>query len=382
MSKLLVVDDERSFGEFVAKVASTVGFDVVIADSAEDCRQLVEAHSPSVIVVDLNMPGVDGIELLREMRGYYAGAEVVLASGLDARTLDMTRRLGEKLGLRIAGTLQKPVRAADLQALLKGLHRSTDLMSPESLKDAIESDRLFLAFQPKVDIRTRHMAAVEALVRCRDESGRVIFPDAFIPLAEKYDLMGPLTSWVAAHALDQAGQWHAQGLPLGIALNVSAANMRDRSLPDVLAERCQAAGVPAESVTLELTETASAQDSTMLMEILGRFRIKGFNLSIDDFGTGYSSIAQLVRLPFSELKVDKSFVMAMDRETESAIVAKAVVDLGHNLGLKVTAEGVETEASLNMLDGYGCDVAQGYLFSKPISADEIVAFAARAAPAG
>lgn len=381
MRLLLIIDDEPDFGEFVARVAEAAGFEAVVTDNVKDFRREAKARHPAVVIMDLQMPDVDGIELLREMRGYCADADIILASGMDTRVLDMTVRLGKALGLRMARSVQKPVRVAELKALLIGLHRPADNVTPSALQEAIQSDRLFLAFQPKHDAMTHRMTGVEALVRWKDPLGRVIFPDAFIPVAEEFELMGPLTRWVAAHAIDQAGIWRAKGLCLDIALNVSGVNMREGDLPDFLADRCRSAGVPTQTVTLELTETASAQDGTKLMEILGRFRLKDFNLAIDDFGTGYSSISQLVRLPFSELKVDKSFVMAMDRETDSAIVAKAVIELGHSLNLKVTAEGVETESALKTLQSYGCDVVQGYYFSKPVPEGEIEAQAARSVAA-
>jgi len=381
VSLLLVIDDEPEFGEFVGVVARSAGFEAIVTQDVKDFRREAKAGRPTVVVMDLQMPNIDGIELMRELRGYCADAEIVLASGMDTRVIDMTVRLGKELGLRMARPVQKPVRAAELRALLMGFLPPSENVTPGALKEAIQSDRLFLVYQPKHDARSLQMVGAEALVRWKDPLGRVIYPDAFIPLAEKYDLMGPLTRWVATHAINQAGQWRAKGIFLDIALNVSAVNMRERNLPDFLADCCRAAGVPPDTVTLELTETASAQDGTRLMEILGRFRIKGFKLAIDDFGTGYSSIAQLVRLPFMKLKVDKSFVMAMDRDRDSAIVSKAVIDLGHNLNLKVTAEGVETEAALRMLQEYGCDLLQGYYFSRPVSGSEIEALALNAATA-
>ncbi len=377
MSKLIVIDDERSFGDFVGKVAAAAGYEATVTDTIGDFRRAVEEESPSVIVMDLQMPEMDGFELLRELGQNRNKASMIIVSGaVDARTMETARRLGKELGLTMAGILEKPVRAPDLQSLLAGLNGSAEGITPDSLRAAIAADRLFLAYQPKIDLRTKKMAGVEALVRWRDESGKTIYPDAFIPLAEKHDLIDDLTLWVVDHAFRQGGQWRTKGLDLKIAVNISAKNIHDNTLPDLLEAKCREADLPPHSVTLELTETASMQNATMLMEVLGRFRVKGFNLSIDDFGTGYSSVVQLVRLPFSELKVDKSFVMEIDRVRDSAIVAKTIIDMGHNLGLSVVAEGVEKESALKMLCEYGCDLAQGKYFFMPMDAGRIEAQAA------
>ncbi|MEK7820559.1 MAG: EAL domain-containing response regulator [Pseudomonadota bacterium] len=383
MSKLVVIDDERSFGDFVGRVAAAAGYEATVTNTAGEFRRAVEKEAPSVIVMDLQMPETDGFELLRELGDSHNKANMIIVSGaVDSRTMETARRLGKELGLTMAGILEKPVRALDLQSLLAGLNGSAKAITPDSLRAAIANDRLFLAYQPKIDLRTKRLAGVEALVRWRDESGKTIYPDAFIPLAERHNLIDDLTLWVVDRAFRQGGQWRAKGLDLKIAVNISAKNIHDHNLPDLLEAKCREADLPSNSVTLELTETASMQNATMLLEVLGRFRVKGFNLSIDDFGTGYSSVVQLVRLPFSELKVDKSFVMEMDRVKDSAIVAKTIIDMGHNLGLSVVAEGVEKESALKMLCEYGCDFAQGRYFFMPMDAGRVEAHAALFAKGG
>ncbi len=175
----------------------------------------------------------------------------------------------------------------------------------------------------------------------------------------------------APQTWNQAAEWHRAGLDLQLAVNLSVANLQDRQLPDLLAELCAGEGVEPDHVTLELTETASTKDYVLLLEVLSRFRIKGFHLPIDDFGTGYSLVIQLLRLPFSELKIDKSFVSEMDHVREAAVVVKTPIDMAHNLELLAVAEGVETHKCLEMLREWGCDIAQGYYFSKPVEAEQI-----------
>lgn len=371
MAGLVVVDDELAFGNFVGRVATDVGYDVRIASCAHEFRQSIRELSPAVLVIDLQMPDVDGIELLHELGEQQCKAKIVMVSGMDSRLIESSSRMGAEMGLSMAGSFSKPIRATELKQLLSKLLPVSVKITPETLKSAIADDSLFLAYQPKIGIKTGQMEAVEALVRWKDKDGQVIYPDSFIPMAEKQGCIPELTNWVVEHAIMQASTWRNQGAELKVAINLSALCIRDRQLPDKLLSICNRHNLPPDSVILELTETASQQDSIMLLEVLGRFRLKGFHLSIDDFGTGYSSISQLLKLPFTELKIDKSFILNMESERDSAIVSKTIVDLARNLGLSSVAEGVETPAALSLLREWGCDVAQGYYFSKPTTAEEI-----------
>ena len=375
MNSLVVVDDERAFAEFVAAAASAVGYEVTVANSVDAFRRIVEDHWPSVLVTDLQMPGCDGIELIRELGERGCSSKIILLSGTDARVLDTAFRLGSAVGLSMAARFSKPVRARVLKEILDELRDRAMEPTAEALAAAIDAGDLFLLYQPKIAIPSKRMIGVEALVRWKLNTGRVIPPASFIPLAESSGLIDRLTWWVVKAAFQQASAWHRTGLDIELAVNLSAINIHDRHLPDGLVELSAREGVEPERVTLELTETASNQDLVTLLEVLGRFRLKGFRLSIDDFGTGYSSVAQLLRLPFSELKIDKSFVTEMDRVPEAAIVARTLIHMAHDLGLRATAEGVERLPCLQMLSECGCDIAQGYLFSKPVNAAAIAALA-------
>ena len=372
--RLLIIDDELKMAKIVAKGGEMSGYVTAYTDKADEFYHRLATWCPTVVIVDLQMPDTDGIELLRGMAAQGATAKVVVCSGIDARTIDTTIRLGTELGLEMGGALNKPVRLAEIRDLLEKLKTGSDTAGLDGLRQAIENDELFLVYQPKIDLRTGTAVGAETLVRWRTPSGAVMPPDSFLPYAEENDLMGPLTEWVMRNAVDQMAKWAANDFDMSLAINISATNLHDLSLPDSLAEMCLAAGLKPNNFTLELTETASMRDAAKMMDVLARFRIKDFSLSIDDFGTGFSSLVQLQRLPFSEIKIDKSFVFGMDKSKENAVIAKTVIDMGHNLGLQVCAEGVENEASLEMLKDFGCDFAQGYLFSKPIAADDIPPF--------
>jgi EAL domain-containing protein (putative c-di-GMP-specific phosphodiesterase class I) len=232
------------------------------------------------------------------------------------------------------------------------------------LTSAFATNALSLVYQPKIDLKTGRLAGVEALIRWAHPELGPISPGDFIPLAEESDVIDDLTSWVADRALSQARDWSDLGFEGSMALNVSARNLNKVQFPDMLAEICARHRIATDRVVVEITETAS-QQILKLLDTLTRLRLKGFRLALDDFGIGFSSMAQLQQLPFSELKVDRSFVGKMVESEDCLIITRAVINLGHELGLKVVAEGVESAAALERLVQLGCDAAQGYHIGRP-----------------
>ncbi|HYV89925.1 MAG TPA: EAL domain-containing protein [Candidatus Polarisedimenticolia bacterium] len=240
------------------------------------------------------------------------------------------------------------------------------------LTSAFETNALSLVYQPKIDLKSRSLAGVEALIRWSHPQHGPISPADFIPLAEESDVIDDLTVWVADHALAQARIWSDQGFGGSMALNVSARNLNKVQFPDMLAEICARHSLAPDCVIVEITETAS-QQILKLLDTLTRLRLKGFCLALDDFGIGFSSMAQLQQLPFSEIKVDRSFVGKMAEAEDCLIITRAIINLGHELGLKVVAEGVESAEALEKLVQLGCDTAQGYHIGRPMSAAGIQA---------
>jgi diguanylate cyclase len=198
-----------------------------------------------------------------------------------------------------------------------------------------------------------------------------LFPDTFIPFAERTDRIGQLTRWVLAEAVGQCGHWRRSGLGLEVAVNVSAPDLEDLGLPDLALALCRDSLVDTSMVTFEVTESMAMSQPTDSLDVLTRLRLKGFHISIDDFGTGYSSLIRLRRLPLSELKIDRSFVMQMLTDSDCRSIVEVVVLLAQKLGLRSVAEGVETREALSALAEMGCDMAQGYYLSKPVPAGEI-----------
>ncbi len=239
------------------------------------------------------------------------------------------------------------------------------------LRHALDNGDLVLHYQPKIATCSGDVVGAEALIRWDHPQRGMILPDEFIPLAEHTGLIGPLTHHVLDTALAQVRSWSDEGRPLTVSVNLSARNLLDERLPDEVAELLAVHGVPAGFLELEVTESALMSEPARAKEILERLSGMGIRISIDDFGAGYTSLSQLKTLPVSELKIDKSFVLSMTEDIDNAMIVHSVIDLGHSLGLSIVAEGVETDEALTALTDFGCDVAQGYFISHPVTAEAL-----------
>lgn len=248
-----------------------------------------------------------------------------------------------------------------------GTETPSRLSLVSELRHALDSDELVLDYQPKFDVRGGAVRSLEALVRWQHPTRGLLYPDDFVPVAEESWLITPLTQWVLSAALRQLAHWRQTSPDLQVAVNVSGRNLAEPEFAHMVLAAAADHDVPPEALHLELTETALITDSPVASEVLQRLCAAGVRLSLDDFGRGYTSLAYLRRLPLSELKIDKAFVMEMDDNPEDAAIVHSVIELGHSLGLEVTAEGVETAAALATLDGFGCDTAQGYFLSRPLA---------------
>ncbi len=240
------------------------------------------------------------------------------------------------------------------------------------LRRAIIENELFLVYQLKVDLPTLQVTGAEALVRWKHPSLGILTPDHFIPLAEQTGLIMPLTLWVLNEALRQCRVWNQESRQLTVAVNLSPWNLQSSVLPEQIRGLLASSGVSAPQLELEITESALMTNPTQAMQILTAIKQIGLHLSVDDFGTGYSSLAHLHRLPIDTIKIDKSFVRKLATESRDAVIVRSTIQLAHNLGLKVVAEGVENRETLRMLVTMGCDMAQGYYISHPRPAEELL----------
>jgi diguanylate cyclase (GGDEF)-like protein len=244
------------------------------------------------------------------------------------------------------------------------------------LRRAIETGELVLHYQPKAELRTGRVCAVEALVRWQHPQRGLVPPDAFLPGAEQTGLIEPLTRWVLRTALDQVGAWGTEFAALSMAVNVSARNLARPDFADTVLAALERAEVTPDRLVIEITETALLADPEVAADVLTRLAAAGVRVSVDDFGQGQTSLGYLSTLPLHELKIDKSFVGDLPDNAGHAAIVRSVVELGHNLGLQVVAEGVETRAVVAVLASTGCDIAQGYLLARPMPPGELPAWLA------
>jgi EAL domain-containing protein (putative c-di-GMP-specific phosphodiesterase class I) len=409
--RLLILDDDPNIGRAIQSIAEDAGLQARFTIHTEAFFRAIEDWRPTHIAMDLVMPQMDGVEVLAKLAERKCEARIIITSGAGSRVLDAAGRSGNERGLNIAGVLAKPFSPRALRALLldvpdvdrsgtSGAYietaqiNSTDSfeLTEEELRRAYDMRELQLVYQPQIDCASGHLAGFEALVRWMHPVQGIIMPDQFIPFAEGHGLIDELTDQVLAQSVDWFVKWF-RGSQLSIAVNMSARSasvqlgatngspkrLKDFSLVERIRTLCDANSLDPSKVILELTESSAMEDPKSSLDLLTRLRMNGFQLSIDDFGTGYSSMVQLVRLPFSEIKVDKTFVMTATRSAESRAVVQSIVDLGHSLELRVVAEGVEDADTLRYVQGVGCDRAQGYFIGRPMSGDAVLGWTTREA---
>jgi EAL domain-containing protein (putative c-di-GMP-specific phosphodiesterase class I) len=236
------------------------------------------------------------------------------------------------------------------------------------LRRAIEMNELSLYFQPKASLSEGRVICTEALVRWQHPRHGLLGPDEFVPIAEQTGLIRPLARWVLDAALRQCNRWRQQGIDLAVAVNLSMRNLHDPEIVEMIRYALTRWGIPAARLVIEITESSLMADAVHALEVLDRLREMGVGISIDDFGTGYSSLAYLKRLPVDELKIDKSFVAHMADDGNDAAIVRSTIGLAHDLGISVVAEGIEDQQTWDLLASLGCDVAQGFYISRPLSA--------------
>jgi EAL domain-containing protein (putative c-di-GMP-specific phosphodiesterase class I)/response regulator of citrate/malate metabolism len=382
ISPILIVDDDEFFLKIAAITLANLGFvDVHYANSVGAAIDILERHKPpiEVIMLDLNMPDVDGIELLRELTSRQFNGGIILISGEDERTLSLAESLARARQLRVLGSLSKPFKADTLRALFDQWHspktNNQDISSKapanniteEQLRAAIEGKVLEPWFQPKIDIRTGQAVGVELLARWPTQQGN-IYPDAFIPLAESTRLVDAMTFMLLSKAMRWVNQWQRAGVDFNLAINISMDSLYDLTFPEKLLEIISGTDI---ALIIEVTESRVMKDLVAPLDNLLRLRLKKIGLSIDDFGTGGSNLAQLRDLPFTELKLDISFVQRATTSLRDHNVLQHTIELAKDFGLTTVAEGVEEKEHWDLVTSMGCDVAQGIFLARPMPGEKV-----------
>jgi EAL domain-containing protein (putative c-di-GMP-specific phosphodiesterase class I) len=375
--RMLVFDDEAAIGRLVVRVGALVGLEAISVVDADAFRRSLLVSPPQIVVLDLQLGTTDGVEQMRFLAEQRYTDSLILMSGFDPRVLQATATVARSFGLNVEAALVKPIRLKELEQILERLRSAEQPITLDALLAAIRNNELILEFQPIVTRQPRALRKLEALVRWNHPSLGRVPPDEFLPVAEACrEAIDALTDWVIDAAVNAWQILHKTGLTVPISVNVSTLNLHDLTLPDRVARRMEASLMPTACLCLEITETAASRDTGRMMDILTRMRLKGMELAIDDFGTGYSSLKVLRQLPFSEIKIDRSFVADMATSRDSRTIVKSIIDLAVNMEMRIVAEGVDSEDAAHLLEQMNVYALQGYLIARPMQVDAVAAWLA------
>ena len=386
VGSLLIVDDSGVQRAHAVALCRELGVQMIYeASSGLEALELLSllVLPPDLLIIDLEMPGMDGVELIQQLQQRRLAIPLIVASSRESSLIQSVETLARNLGLPVLAGLQKPLRAGPVRAALDRYGPAIASMretpaddpataiSPSALAAAIEAGEIDVHYQPKVDIRTGIVRGVEALARWHRPGIGFVRPDRFIALAEQEGLIHPLTISVMEQSLAQAAGWNAHGLKLSMAINLSPSLLDRPSLVQEITSLASLNALPASQVVLEITESSVVDCMGAALGVLARLRLKGFGLSIDDYGTGFSSMQQLARIPFTELKIDRSFVHGAHQRSNLRVILQSALDMARQLDLVTVAEGIETVEDWRLLQDCGCVIGQGYLIAKPMPASEM-----------
>lgn len=379
--RILVVDDDLFALDVAVQVLEGLGVGrVTCASSGEDVISLLSENDKKqgfhAIFCDLRMPKMDGMQLFRCISEQGFKGAIAIVSGVDSNVLKTAENLASAHNLNVVGSIPKPIVRGEVEQLLERIVQEQSFQKADydtanydrsDVLVGLNSDEFYPVYQPKIDISTGDLHGVEVLARWDSKVYGAVSPVQFIPVMEKNGLIDELFRKMVTCAFSDAKQWKDQhGFQVGLALNVSMENLLDLSLPEYVVDCAAFYGIDPDALILEVTESRLVEDITAAMEILARLRLHQVKLSIDDFGTGYSSMQQLKQLPFTELKIDRSFVTNVNADDAAKAILKSSIDLAKRLGLKIVAEGVESKEDFDLIKSLGCDYAQGFLLSKPL----------------
>jgi len=382
--RLLVVDDDLVQRTIIGKIGSRLGYDTVVAPTFERAAELLRTDAFDVMTLDLSLGEHDGVELLRLAADLKLNAmPIVIISGCEERILNTTRRVGQALDLSLRSCLTKPLNLDHLREALLLPNRNQVAAAANATEPTIDRERVvvglernefFVEFQPKIELESGRVIGAEALARWRLPEFGIVSPSIFIPIVERLGLMPDLTNRILKTAIADGRKLIEQHPDFTVAVNVSGSLLTDLMLPERIEAILGDHGVAAQSLIVEVTESVAMSDVERAMDILVRLRIKGIGAAIDDFGTGFSSLSALARLPFSELKIDQSFVKASEADDDMMKIVQASVGLARAFRMKVVAEGIDNPRSLAKMRQAGCDLGQGYLFAPSLKFERVASW--------
>ena len=380
--RVLIVDDEAIQRLILARCVEMLGWKADTAENLDEAVSKFSARAHDVVVIDLCLGEQDGLHLLRHLRRDHADPSIIFVSGVDDRIRGAAFRVARDLGLRVAGTLAKPIDPYSLHALLLSnparIRNDSRLVtgSPgaDELDQALRDNEIHAEYQPKTDLITGEIVGVEALARWHSPTRGNVPPDQFVPVAEQSDLINRLTYRIMEDAIAACRTWREVRPDCSVAVNISPHVLPDPRLLSTIDKILAQYRMPPGALIAEVTESTMISNLPVATEVLTRMSIRGVRVSMDDFGTGYSSLLSLLRMPFTELKIDRSFVSVCRTDPEAWKIVRATVSLARELGMRVVAEGIETEDLSDRLRDAGCDMGQGWFFGRPMRAEALMAW--------
>lgn len=386
---VLVVEDHEFQRRVIAKVLRSIGVTEVheASDGVEGLKFLKNTpDAVQFIVCDLDMPNMDGMEFMRHLGETGTSAGLIITSAHKSSILNSVQTMCQAYGIRPIGVLEKPATRERLQELIArskispvqtSAPGSDHRFTTEEILRGLANGEFEPMFQPKVELSTRRIVGAEALARWRHPEIGVLAPYYFIETLETAGQMDELTFMMLEASAKACRRWRESDLALSASVNLSLTSLADTKLAERISATVMDIGVDPRSITLEVTETAAMTEIAPALENLARLRLRGFGLSIDDFGTGFASMQQLGRVAFTELKIDRGFVSAMEEQREARAIVESSVGMAQRLGIIAVAEGIETPSQMEMLRALGCHQGQGYLVSKPVSEREFLKICSR-----
>ncbi|MEO8359805.1 MAG: EAL domain-containing response regulator [Vicinamibacteria bacterium] len=386
--KILVLDDELLMLKLHAQILASLGFtSVTTCQKGGDALAAMDGDGamPDVILLDLSMPGMDGVEFMRHLVDRAFQGRLILCSGEDERVLRSVERLAQAHHVRVLGHVAKPAQQEDLATLLRRWRPASGtgeiawrkFYTADEVKAGIDGDQLTVFYEPKVDVKTGALVGVEALVRWKHPKDGMVLPEQFISIAEASGQIQKVTRFVFTAAMAQVARWRKAGLSLRIAINASVDALSSLDFANFASDQAALANVATKDVVIEVTESRLMQDLRAPLEVLTRLHLMRFQLSIDDFGTGYSSLTQLRDIPFSELKIDRSFVHRATQDQTVRTMYRTCLGLAKQLSMGTVAEGVEDKSDWDFVRDSECETAQGYFIARPMAPEGLMAWSDR-----
>ena len=356
----------------ISSICQACGLEVILIKNGRELPEIIDSHAINVLMFDTRLHDpciIDMIYLLAQLK---CEIPIIIIGDCDEKIFLSIKRIGALKELSIFTIHINAFNNAELLKVIHVIDKKNLIINDEIITSALEKKQYKLFYQPKITAATNKLAGVEALIRWERPNHGIVPPDLFIPIAESSGLIIPMTYWIISEAFSQYAAWCKKNIRLKIAINLSAKILTDSNLPTELCRLVTDFKVNPHDICFEITETTAMNSPDVALERLTRIRLKGFFLSIDDFGTGYSSLVELQRLPFTELKIDKSFVSDLTYNKANGHIVRSIINLGKNMDLSLVAEGVETKEAVDQLRELGCDNLQGYFISQPLSNEDFI----------